>query len=425
LSEAGGSLRSNSVISVVGTGLSAALSMLYVSLGARWLGPAEYGSVGALVSISNVLQLTLGPLEAGLTLRVASLLGEQRLAELARFARASLRALTIGAGLLLAAWCLGAWALGDALGSYPLGGVVWLGVVSLSALAACLPRAVLRGRERFYDLSQNAVLESGLRLFLGLALIKLTTSASAMVAGYGLAGLVALAHGALVMRRGLPDAAPGVRAELELLSPFRALTAPLMLVHAYAALMVNLDVLVAKHYLSPREAGLYAGASSLSRVVAVAATPLLLVLFSRLAALSAARHNTRATLRGGALLIGLGLFSSLLVPALFGESLLGLVLGADYEGAERVLLYQWASVCMVTLHTFFADAMLATSRLRGPIVLLAPALALLVGFALHHDSALAIAQVTLAVVGVAGSLALFLLYRLREPLHVLTSAHDL
>jgi O-antigen/teichoic acid export membrane protein len=424
VSEARATLRSNSVISVVGTGLSAALSMVYVSVGASVLGPDEFGSVGALVSISNVLQLTLGPLEAGLTLRVATLLGEQRSHELASFARVTLRALISCAALLLLAWWAVSLVCSDLLGSYPLFGILWLGAFCAFALAACLPRAVLRGREHFYALSENAVLESGLRLGLGFLLIKLSAHASAMLAAYAVGAAFGLAHGILVMRRGAPSApsSPSRANEpaLDLLAPFRELTTPLLVVHAYAALMVNLDMLAAKHYLPAHEAGLYAGATSLSRVVAVGATPLLLVLFSRLATLSAARQNTRRTLRAGALVIGLGLLSSLLIPALFGDPLLRLVLGDAYGSASAVLLYQWASACVVTLQTFLADAMLATSRLRAPLLLLLPPLALLACFASLHESALVIAQGSLAVSALVGSLVLYALYKLREPRHVLT-----
>jgi O-antigen/teichoic acid export membrane protein len=324
---------------------------------------------------------------------------------------------------LLVLWWIASFAIVGGQGAYPLGGVLWLGVFCAAALASCLPRAVLRGRERFYALSENAVLESGLRLVVGLGLIQLSAGASSMLAAYAAGGLLGLAHGALVMRRGLiaPDASSAVSpSRFDLRAPFRALTAPLLLVHAYAALMVNLDVLVAKHFLSAREAGLYAGAASLSRVVAVGATPLLLVLFSRLATLSAARRNTQRTFRLGALLIGVGLASSLLIPAFFGELLLRLVLGEAYDGASSVLFYQWASACVVTLQVFFADAMLATSRLRAPWVLVLPAFLLLAGFSLFHDTALMIAQVGLVVAAAAGSLALLALFRLREPRHPLT-----
>ena len=52
-------LLSNSAIAIAGTLASALASVAYVSMGARWLGPIEYGSVGATISLANVLFLAL------------------------------------------------------------------------------------------------------------------------------------------------------------------------------------------------------------------------------------------------------------------------------------------------------------------------------------------------------------------------------
>lgn len=244
-----------------------------------------------------------------------------------------------------------------------------------------------------------------------------------MLAAYALAGLAALLHGISVMGRGLPAAEPvQLRGKTwaEITAPFRELTAPLLVLHAYAAFAVNVDVLVAKHFLSPRQAGLYAGATSLSRIMIVVATPLSLVLFSRLATLSAARRDTKRTFLLGALIIAGGLLLSLLIPGLFGDALLRFVLGDAYRDASPVLFCQWATACAVTLHIFLAESMLATSRVRAPLLLLLPALASLASFAFFHASPLQIAQVSLVTTSVVGTLSLYVLARLRVP-HAVSS----
>ncbi|HEX6241365.1 MAG TPA: oligosaccharide flippase family protein [Polyangiales bacterium] len=412
-------LTANSVASVLGTVVSALLSVVYISLGARWLGPAEYGNVGALIALGNVLQLALSPLEAGLTLSIATHSGRGEQAELALFARGALRALLVLSLPLALAWALAS-LLAARLGAhYPLLALVLVGLFFIAGVVICLPRAVLRGRELFVPLSLNIGVESALRLALGVALLQLFHSAAAMVAGYALATWFAVIHSARAMAVGLP--APAVSAArssfalAELTRPFRSLSAPLMGVHLYSALLVNLDVLAAKHYLPAHDAGLYAGAAAISRIVAVGATPILLVLFSRLANLSAARASTQRTLRLGAAAIACGLFASLIVPAFFGELLLRASLGSAYVGAERVLLIQWASACVLTLQTFFADALLATSRMRAPFLLLLPVFGMLLGLWLFHDSPSAIAEVSLTVGATLGTGVFYTLWRLRAP----------
>jgi O-antigen/teichoic acid export membrane protein len=404
---------------VLGTVVSALLSVLYISVGARWLGPAEYGSVGALVALGNVLQLALSPLEAGLTLSIAGYTGRGQLGELRGFAQRVLRSLSWLSLALLGLWALATLIVIQLGAHYPPLALLLIGVYFAAGTLICLPRAVLRGREQFVPLSLNIGVESALRLALGLALLQLFANAAAMVAGYALATWLAVIHAARSMLTGLPtgaaDSAPRGTRLSELVEPLRAMTGPLLGVHLYAALLVNLDVLAAKHYLSAHEAGLYAGAAAISRIVAVAATPILLVLFSRLANLSAARANTQRTFRLGAGAIATGLMLSLLIPALFGRLLLRASLGDAFDGAEHVLLIQWGSACVLTLQTFFADALLATSRMRAPWLLLLPVVGMLVGLSLFHDSAREIAQVSLAVCLSLGCGVFYTLWRLRGP----------
>jgi hypothetical protein len=276
---------------------------------------------------------------------------------------------------------------------------------------------VLRGSERFVPLSINLGAESALRAAVGLGGLLLVGGAAAMIAGYALASWFAVGQSLHMMRQGLPHVPrPVERMQWSLLSqPFRSLSGPLLGVHLYAALLVNLDVLAAKHFLSAREAGLYAGSAAIARIVMVGATPLLLVLFSRLANLSAKDASTARTFRLGALAIGGGLALSLVIPAWFGGLLLSAALGREFAGAESVLLIQWASACVLTFQVFVADAMLATVRMRGAWLLALPTLGLCLGLWLWHDTPRAIAQVSLVVSFSLGSLVLFLLWRLRAP----------
>jgi O-antigen/teichoic acid export membrane protein len=385
--------------------VAALMSVTYISLGARWLGPSAYGVVGAAVSVANLFFLALNPLEAGITLRVAQLSGRAALAELYAYAARVTRGLSLLGGAALACWVVIALATRDQ-DTKSSAAAVWLGTFCCAALVACGPRAVLRGREMFVALAFNVVLESALRLSLGLALLGTLGLPSAMIAGYALGMLGAIVYGCLRMRAGLPEAAsPDSPALADAVLPLRSLSAPLIGLNLYTVLVANVDVLAASRFLDARDAGLYAGAASLSRMVPMAVNPLLLVLFSRLATQSAAHQDTRATIRLGLLWIVAPLGLSLLVPALGGELLLQIVLGEAYSGAHEVLIYQWATACTLTGQVFFAESMLATSRVRAGWLFLLPSSVLVLALLSWHESALVIARTSLIACGCAGSAA--------------------
>jgi O-antigen/teichoic acid export membrane protein len=410
------SVLSHSAATLSGTVVAALMSVTYVSLGARWLGPSAYGVVGAAISTANLFFLVLNPLEAGITLRVAQLTGRGALDELHAYATRVTRGLALLGAAGLLCWSAFVLLYARAAATHASGAALWLGVFCCAAFVGCGPRAVLRGRELFVALALNVVFESALRLSAGLGLLWLLGLPSAMLAGYALGMFGAIASACLRMSRGLPASTPparppGLLAQAAL--PLRSLSAPLLGLNLYTVLASNADVLAASRYLEPHDAGLYAGAASLARMVPMAANPLLLVLFSRLATESAARKDTRRTLRLGTLWIVTPLGLSLLVPAFGGELVLNLVLGEAYSRANELLIYQWATACTLTAQVFFAESLLATSRIRAGWLFLLPSSVLVLALLSWHESALQIARTSLIACACAGSVACLAMWRSR------------
>lgn len=406
------SLLSGSAVSLLGTAVSAALSVVYISVGARLLGPESYASVAVAISTANIVFIMLNPIEAGLTLRVAGFQGRGDLASLHTFFQQTLRGLVVTGALGCGAWAA------IVLMLQRDGTEYWLALFCAAQWVGNLPRAGLRGRELFGPLSLNWVLESFSRLGFGLGLIALAQGASGMVAGYALGTTLAVVHASLRAQRGLPAAPRSAYVPRlgDLLLPLKSTSSSLLGLHLYTALVVNLDVLAASHFLPAHEAGLYGGSASLARIVLVGAQPLLLVLFSRLANMSAARADTRRVFRIGALVVLSGLGVSLIIPAFFATLLLRGFLGAAYADAGPILLVQWATACVLIAQAFFAESLLATSQVRGGFLFVVPAFALAAGLMWFHDSPLVIAQCCFVVCATIGSLTFLALWRLRRPL---------
>lgn len=400
-----------SAATLVGTGVSSVVAIAYISLGARWLGPDDYGRVAAAVSTANIVFLALNPLEAGLTLHIAGFAGRGDLPQLSGFLTRALRGLSLLGATALAVWLFASTILRASATTQ------WLGVFCCASLLANLPRATLRGRELFLALAVNWILESALRLGLGLALIKLDFGPAGMVAGYALGIAAAVVHGVFHAHADLPapERRGNANALADVLLPMRSLSAPLLGLHLYTALAVNVDVLAASRFLSPTQAGLYGGAASVARIVLVGAHPVLLVLFSRLAALSAARQSTRHTQLLGALLVLVALSLSLLIPAFAAEPVLRGFLGEAFAGGGEILFLQWSTACVLIAQAFFAESMLATSNVRGGWLCVVPALALLLCLSIWHDTALTIARTGLLVCGLLGSATFALLWHWRAP----------
>jgi hypothetical protein len=79
-----------------------------------------------------------------------------------------------------------------------------------------------------------------------------------------------------------------------------------------------------------------------------------------------------------------------------------------------VLLYQWATACVLTAQIFFAEARIATKGVRAGWLFVLPAALQLLALGMFHDSALTIARTSLVVCSLFGSLLFVVLPRRRE-----------
>lgn len=236
----------------------------------RALGPDEYGALGALLGLVLIGAVPALALQAVVARRTAAAPAD---------ALPGLVAGLLQAGLLVAAGTtavLAAAAL-PVTGYLRLDGpaaALWLAVSLAPLVAVSATQGVLQGRERFGPLAVLFVVAAGLRLVGGAVAVAAGGAETAVLAGtaVGSAG-AALAGLALVRRVVLPGAsagAPGLAREL-----VRAGGGLLALVT-----VANVDVLLARHHLPAREAGLYAagavfakGAFWAPQVVVVLALP--------------------------------------------------------------------------------------------------------------------------------------------------------
>lgn len=407
-------LISNAALAMVGTALSSVLGVVYVSVGARWLGPSDYATVGAISSLANMLALALNAFETGIALRAAAISGQQGPQALRAFCDRSLRAIGLFSIVGFLIWLLAAPFIAPKLG-YDAGSFAWLGLLFFSSILLCVPRGLMRAAERFSSFAVNLVLESAIRVGVGLALVRSIGGPASMVAGYSLAIFSSTLFGIWQLRSFVPARSAGVSDThwlRDVCAAMAVVSGPLLGLDLYSALIVNGDVVAAEFYLDPHEAGLYAGAAQVARMVLVGATPVVTVLVSRLAVLSARREDTSTTLwQGSALVLGT-LLASLVVPFFAGSFVLQLLLGDGYVGAESLLRVQWATTCVLTFQYFLGLAALSTSAPRAGWLFVLPASALAYGFHFHHDNGSQIAWVALLSCSTVGSLVCFALWRL-------------
>jgi O-antigen/teichoic acid export membrane protein len=318
------------VIMLVGGAVGGVGGFVYQAVAARLLQPGAYGGVASLIALYTVAMTPTSVLTLVIAHRAATLgVGE---------GTAGVRQLARSAGGSLILPCIAVIALG-VLVAIPSAGflrlrspvpVGILGVVVAAGWLLAIPRGALQGLQRFTALSINLASEMVVRA-LSLVLIlaagwAISGAMAALVAG----ALFSLGLGVRSLRR-LPQstaAAPGLPPTGLSVSAAAAMVGVLML--------FNLDVILARHYLTAHQAGIYASVNKTGTIIYFLTLGAAQVMFPKVVAAGGVISSQGRTLlqSTGLLclpaLVALGVFVA--APALVVRTLFG----PDFIAAARV-----------------------------------------------------------------------------------------
>lgn len=315
---------------VVGSATLLANALVFVSIvvASRWLGPADYGIVGAMLGLVLIITVPSLTFQTHTAREVKSVAGDDGAIRAEILWRRTRHAFAAGAALFL----LGAAVSPFLAGLLDTGGpgpIVVTAATAVPLLLVTVFRGDQQGREDFTGLSINLIVETVGRLGAVLIALPLGLGVTGVCAAPAVGSLIALlpfARRALAVRS---IATRGVRGRI---SGFRFTLAYFV---AFAAL-TNLDVIVARARLSAVASGEYAAAAFFGKIVLLVPIAVSVVLVPKVAA----RHLERRPSRD---ILGIALGYSILacgVVTIVGFTAPGFVLalttGSQYAAADAL-----------------------------------------------------------------------------------------
>lgn len=404
-------VRQNLVLFVGGM-LAGVGGFVYHLIAARLLGPALYGEVASLVSAYLVGN--------GVTFVITLVLARYAATLEARGASSALHHLMVRTSKLMIVPSVLALALLGVLA--PLGAgflhlnswvpVLWMLVAMVMIWQVGVPRGMLQGMQRFGALSLNQSVEMIFRV--GLLVVLL-------VAGFGVVGsMIAVVVGAAVGYSAgmytLRDIlrVPGERVRMRTMAGF-AITAAVGTLGIL--FLYNNDVILAKHYLSAHDAGIYGGLNKIETIIYFGTFSVSQVLYPRVVeAIAKDAHPGRLLLLSAGIVLLLGAVAvlvfaaapTLIVKVLYGDRFL---VAARYMVPIGVI---GLSLSLNNLLVYFFMA--AHDRVFMPILLAGVALEGFLIFSFHQNLGQVVSDVLSALLLLLGALAvraLFLLPTLR------------
>jgi len=299
--------------------------------------------------------------------------------------------------------------------SLPILTVVLLGVSLFFAALLTFALGLLQGLARFGWMGSVLIVQAAARLAMGVALVAVFgggvfgafTGATAAV---GVALLVAIVPLVPLLR-----AARGAAARVELGSAetrFFALAAIVLL--AYAAL-TNVDAVLARSVLAPVEAGAYAGAVTLGKIVLFAPIAVGFLLLERTSRAHARGEPTeRALFLSLAFVLatsGIVALAYVVAPAFF----VGIVVGDQYPTTAAVVPLYGAAALANALLNLWISYFVGRGEMRVGVLLAVAVVVEIALLLLTATDAVSVARIVLlvALATQAAAIATFALERLR------------
>jgi O-antigen/teichoic acid export membrane protein len=321
-----------SVLVTAGTG--AVLTMAYVVLAGRMLGPDEYSDFGAALSLIYLAGLALSPLSPAASRLSAIYVANGDLSAVASMRRQILMLFGAGVALPVGLLCLAAAPIAAALQFRAAASLVCALFVALLYAIVSIDRGVIQGFLLFSVHNENVLIETGVRLASGVLLLLLwRRSAPVALLAYVIAMLAAESVLAVRLARMIP---PQSRVTVDW-NAVRRMTVPIAIMMTAVAIFQNTDVLIVKRYFPANVAGQYAAAGNLARSIGVLFAPLYVVISPVLARLhEEGRSIVAATLRLTATFIAISSVA-IVVIVIWPREIVRLLYGPAFVAAAPLL----------------------------------------------------------------------------------------
>jgi O-antigen/teichoic acid export membrane protein len=377
----------NNAIYFVGSLSAGALGYIYHFGTGRLLGPAGYSVVAAAVSALLLLSLP-APVILTVAMRFTSVSAAQGRPGDIRplLVRISAFSLAIG-GAIGIVLVVEAPTVARFLQIPDIAVVYWLAPATVLGLLVATTRGALQGLRRFVALSGNLVLDLGSRVVVAVVLVLAKVGPIGAVLGLIVGPALAYIE-SLVLLRGLNR---GGAKEVTAMSEVGqyAIRATVGLIGI--TFLFNADVVLAKHYLAPAAAGIYAAGSVLGRVIYFLGVSIAGVMFPEVASLHA-RNQAHfhvvdlSLLFLGALAI---LFTGLYV--LIPQAVL-IPYGSSFAPVTALLGTFAAGLSLLALSNLLVTYFLSVNNSRFIIPLIAACILETALISLFHDTAAQVAQ---------------------------------
>ena len=384
-------------------------------ISARFLGPAAYGDLVALLALSTLVGLPLGALQIFTSRYVARFAAQGDIDGTRFLARRGVRLTLMGGIVLSLALDAAIPVLRSTLGIASTLGIVLVNLLALPNLMTPVVWGVAQGLQRFRVLATSMAAGMCVRLAVLVPLLAVGAGVPGALGAALIGGVASLAIPLVALRSWF--AAP--RAIGERVQRREAATYLIPVAVGILAItsLSSIDVLVAKASFGGATAGVYGSASLIGRLVLYVPTAIVTVLLPKVAARSAAgRETTRLLAVSLAVTIAFGAIAAVSYAGM-SHFIVRAAFGQKYEAAASLLWMFAIAMTAYAIMNVFLYYYLGRGNTRVSWFLLTGAVVQAVVYAFFHNTPRELVTASMCVgwALVAAELIAFVVARVQNP----------
>ncbi len=354
----------------------------------RALGPADYGVFASIVSLLYIVAVPATTINVSFARFVSGFRGKKEFGKVKYlFFRGAKKVFFMGL-LGFCAIALASPFIASFLNIPQAMPVVILGLIFFMSMLTPIGNGTLQGLQRFKSLGAVMVTNSFVKLAFGIALVWLGFGVCGALFSLVLAGIAGFALAALSLRDILKK-----RAQKFDKNSIISYSGPVFISLFFISIMSNIDVVLVKHYFADIEAGHYAAAALIGKIVLFASAAITGVMFAKVAELKAKGMATRKILYESILYIFSICFAVVSVYFIAPHFVLSLLFGASYIGAVPLIGLFGLAMGFFALSDMLIQYNLAVKKMKFVWVLFFAVLIEVAMIGLFHDSLLTVVKI--------------------------------
>lgn len=352
-------LLKHSLIMFIATGILAGCGYLFHFYTANALGPEEYGIIGALISLLYIFTVPKSTLQVATARFISKYKAKNEIKKINSILRAILKYVLIFDVLLIIALFILSPIIADFLNIKQIS-FVWV-IIMVLFITLILPtiRGALQGMQNFNWFGLSLGLEGILKLSIAFILVTLGFRVSGALGGLAFGLAIVAVISVIPIRTLFKDTKQDIS-----LKEVTQYLIPILIMFACIAILLNIDVVLVKHFFSSEETGFYSIASLFGKVFFFVSTAVGNAMFPKVSELHTVKKNHAHLLHKSLTYNGVVAFLGVVLCTLFPNQVINLLFGQEYLPVVELLPKFSIALAIFSFFNIFLFYFISHNRMK-------------------------------------------------------------